>query len=195
MLKNYLTIAIRNLMKQKTFTFINVLGLGVGVACCMILGLYVHHEMIYDRHHPNAKRIYRVVREHVDQAGKRTFRSRTSGVLLQLLRSEIPGVRISSRVMSPTGIDAWLGTHAQGSMQKFCLADPEILDLFDLPLVRGNRQTALNSPLNKWCFLDVRDDRGAGSFDWFSISLLRRSCAGVFCKGMGRSRSAGFCER
>jgi len=67
-------------------------------------------------------------------------------------------------------------------------------------VVKGQGGTCLvpgshNSPLNKWCFLDVRDDRGAGSFDWFSISLLRRSCAGAFCKGMGRSRSAGFCER
>ena len=73
MLRNYLIIAVRNLMKQKIFTFINVFGLAVGVACCMILGLYVNHEMSYDRHHPNAEQIYRVVQETLDEAGNQSF--------------------------------------------------------------------------------------------------------------------------
>ena len=81
MLKNYLMIAVRILVKQKTSTFINVIGLAVGIACCIVLGLYVHHEMSYDRHHPNPENIYRVLRENIDEMGNQSFKNGTSGAL------------------------------------------------------------------------------------------------------------------
>ncbi len=143
MSRNYLIIAIRNLMKQKIFTFINVLGLAVGVACCMILGLYVHHELGYDRHHPNAENIYRVVRENIDRAGNRSFITGTSGPLTPVLRTEVPGIRTCVRLMT---MGAWVGTNEKVFKQAVCLADPEILNVFDLPLVRGDHQTALTTP-------------------------------------------------
>ena len=143
MLRNYLIIAVRNLMKQKIFTFINVFGLAVGVACCMILGLYVHREWSYERHHPNAEQIYRVVRENIDEVGNRSFTTGTSGALNQLLQSDVPGIRSSVRVRRNRSL---VSTDTQGFQQKFCQADPEILNVFDLPLVRGDRQTALTTP-------------------------------------------------
>ena len=63
MLKNYLTIALRNLRKQKGYTFINVAGLAVGLACCLLISLYVQHERSYDRYHEKADRIYRLTTE------------------------------------------------------------------------------------------------------------------------------------
>src|SRR4028118_2080506 len=69
MLKNYLTVALRNLMRHKGYTFINVLGLTVGLACFLLIALYVKDELSYDRHHAHADRIYRVTRDWVEKSG------------------------------------------------------------------------------------------------------------------------------
>ena len=67
MLSNYLTIACRNLWSHKRDALINVLGLSVGMACCVMAYLVMHQEMSYDRFHPRANRIYRVLRETGEQ--------------------------------------------------------------------------------------------------------------------------------
>src|SRR5262245_37159968 len=59
-LKNYLKIALRNLLKYKGYTLINVGGLAIGIACCSLIALWVMHELSYDRFHAQAARIYRV---------------------------------------------------------------------------------------------------------------------------------------
>ena len=63
MFRNYLLIAIRNLLKHKAYSSINVLGLAVGMACCALILLFVEDELSYERHHEKADRIYRVLRE------------------------------------------------------------------------------------------------------------------------------------
>jgi len=60
MIKNYLKIALRNLRKHKGYTFINITGLAVGLACCLLIVLFVRDELSYDRYHDNADRIYRI---------------------------------------------------------------------------------------------------------------------------------------
>src|SRR5690625_5031831 len=62
MLKNYLKIAWRNLIRNKSYTFINIFGLAVALASCLIIGLYIKHELSYDKFFPNAKRTYRIIR-------------------------------------------------------------------------------------------------------------------------------------
>ena len=62
MLRNYLIIAVRNLGKNKGLTAINILGLAIGMACVILIGLYIQYEFSYDRHHVNADRIYQVYR-------------------------------------------------------------------------------------------------------------------------------------
>ena len=57
MLKNYLKIALRNLLRHKAYSFINIAGLAVGVTCCLLILLFVQDELSYDRYHENAKRI------------------------------------------------------------------------------------------------------------------------------------------
>ena len=63
MLKNYLKVAIRNLARDKTITVINVFGLAVGLACCFLMLLWADHELGFDRFHPNADRVFRVVED------------------------------------------------------------------------------------------------------------------------------------
>ena len=61
MLKNYLKVALRNLLKHKVYSFINILGLAVGIAASVLISLYIFDELSYDRFHVNANRTYRVV--------------------------------------------------------------------------------------------------------------------------------------
>ena len=60
MLKNYLKIALVNLKKHKAFSFINIFGLAIGMACCILIAAYVFHELSYDKFHEKADRIYRL---------------------------------------------------------------------------------------------------------------------------------------
>ena len=63
MIKNYLTVAVRNIARNKTFSAINILGLAIGMACCILILLYVQDELSYDQHHEHAHRIYRIAVE------------------------------------------------------------------------------------------------------------------------------------
>jgi putative ABC transport system permease protein len=62
MIKNYLLLAIKHLKKQKVFSVINILGLTVGITCCLMIFLFIMNELSYDNFHKNGKNIYRVVR-------------------------------------------------------------------------------------------------------------------------------------
>jgi len=61
MLKNYMMVALRTMRRQKGYTAINIVGLAVGLVCCLLIGVYVYHEATYDRFHEHADRIYRVI--------------------------------------------------------------------------------------------------------------------------------------
>ena len=61
MLKNYFTVCFRNLWRNKAFSFINIIGLSVGLACCMLIFLYAKDELSYDRFHQNKDKLYRIV--------------------------------------------------------------------------------------------------------------------------------------
>lgn len=63
MLRNYLLVALRNLMRHRAYSFINIVGLAVGIACCLLILLFVQDELNYDRFHDKADRIYDILRE------------------------------------------------------------------------------------------------------------------------------------
>lgn len=92
MLKSYLKIAYRNLLKNKVFSLINILGLSMGISCCLIIGIYVLHELSYDRFFPNADRIYRVVQEQ-EQAGDLYQVAITPAPLIETLKTNYPDVQ------------------------------------------------------------------------------------------------------
>ena len=141
MFTNYLTIARRNLWAHKRDALINVLGLSVGMACCVMASLVVHREMSYDRFHPKAERVYRVLRERVSNE-QTQVRWLTSGALARTLEAEIPEVERASKnrispVMARYGERAL--TLAQGQV------DAQFFDLFHFPFARGNAE-ALAQP-------------------------------------------------
>ncbi|NKB66384.1 MAG: FtsX-like permease family protein [Candidatus Latescibacteria bacterium] len=146
MLKNHLVIAWRNLLKNKLYSLINIAGLATGMACCILVALFVYDEWSYDRFHENAGRIYRVLREVKKEDGSVIFHPQTAGVLATQLE-EMPEVERALRVWNRSawsGISVSYGDKRFG--QGFCAAEAELLDAFDFPLLKGDAQTALRAP-------------------------------------------------
>ena len=143
MFKNYLTIAIRNLMRHKVYSMINIAGLAIGIACAVLLLLYIQHELSYDQFHKNADRIYQVVRETRSKDGNTTVGPGTSGPLGPALLEDFPEIETTVRTMNNFG---WVRSGDRGFNQGITLADAHILDLFRFPLLQGNRETVFREP-------------------------------------------------
>lgn len=136
MFKNYLTITLRNLKKNITFSALNIIGLAVGMAAFIMILLYVRNELSYDKHHENADRIYRVIRE---------GRAFTPAPLGPELMEKIPEVESAARIIRSN--DTLVSYREDNYLeQEFYWADPELLRIFAIPFVRGNPETALNDP-------------------------------------------------
>lgn len=145
MLKNYLTIALRNLRKHKGYAAINVAGLAIGLACFALILLYVQDEFRYDDHNPNAERIVRVAVE--TEAGEGLQRTAQSPPIWPtLMLDEYPEVRAAVRFKPPR--QTWMVRHDDEEFAEkgWAFADSSVFDIFHVPLVRGNPETALSTP-------------------------------------------------
>jgi len=144
MYKNYFTIAWRTFLKSKGYSFINIAGLAVGLSACLLIGLYVKHELSYDRFHEKAARIYRVNMElkfgdnHLDLALANPLFAETA-------KNEIQQVEQTTRLH-------WYGSFLvkkgnenirEGNVG---WADSTLFDVFTLPMISGNPKTALTEP-------------------------------------------------
>lgn len=148
MFKNYLTIAIRNLTRHKIYSVINIAGLAIGMACCVIILLYVQHELSYDQFHQNTDRIYRVLRETRSNNGTPTIQAGTSGPLGPTLAEEFPEIESAVR-MSGYGDFTWMryqNKQHNHPLKSCLLVDTNMLDMFHFPLIYGNKETALKNP-------------------------------------------------
>ena len=137
MFRNYFTVAVRHLNRQKGYSGINVISLALGIACCLLIVLYVRDELSYDRYHDKADRIYRVVTD--ERQGDQV--SRTADVLLPtvtFIRDEFPEVEQSVRFVPPG--NAWMLRYEDKGFyeRSFYLADSSVFDVFDVPLVIGD---------------------------------------------------------
>ncbi len=145
MLKNYLKTALRNFGKHKVYTTINLLGLTVGLAFFILIGLYIRFELGYDKFHENKDRIYRVEQVLAHESGTET----TAGCptpLSGVLPAEIPEVESVTRVLN-YGTSAYTmadGRTFEGS--RTLVVDPEFLGIFSFPLVKGDEKGALAEP-------------------------------------------------
>lgn len=145
MLYNYLTVALRNLLRNKGYSAISIFGLSVGMACCILVALFVQDELKYDAFHEDGDRIYRVVSEIRSQNGDRNVSIGVSGRLGPAVGDAFPEVEAFARLyMNMGGI--WFRNENQMSMENFCLADPNIFEFFSLPLVMGDAKTAIQEP-------------------------------------------------
>jgi len=145
MFKNYLKIAARNLLKHKAYSLINVLGLAIGMACCILILLYVQNELSYDRHHQNAERIYRVASDH--KFGGTNFHMAVSPApMAEALVRDFPEVESAARFR---GYGSFLIKKEGGQNfkeERVIFADNAIFDIFTAPLFAGDTKAALTAP-------------------------------------------------
>ncbi len=142
MLKNYFKIALRNLKRQKGYTFINVAGLAVGMACCLLILLFVRDELSYDRHHENADRIFRLTIAY-DQGSHWAPIGPPVGPAFM---AQMPEVEQIARFFPSESAVVLRYEDRQFEEPNFVYADSTVFEVFTLPLVRGDPQTALAAP-------------------------------------------------
>ncbi len=143
MLKNYLKIALRNLLKHKGYSFINVAGLAVAMACCILILLWVRDELSYDMFHPAAERIYRVVQEQ-RFSGSTQQVAVVAAPVAPALANDYPEVEIAVRVRPRPHLVSFGEKKFFG--ERIAYADSNVFKLFAFPLLRGDAETALATP-------------------------------------------------
>jgi len=132
MFRNYLTVAIRNLLRHRVYSFINIAGLAVGMACCILIMLWVLDELGYDSFHVHADRICRVIQADYHQ---------TPAPLAPTLVAEYPEITHATRILWRR----WKLSHADRFFaEQGALVDPSFFEMFSFPLVRGESRTALS---------------------------------------------------
>ncbi len=146
MYKNYFKISFRNMRKHKVYSGINIAGLSVGIACFMLIFLYVQDELSYDRYHEYAKDIYRVVVEDYNEGGKisRTF-AYTSPMHGPVLRDEYAQVVTAVR-FNPWNFPVIRYEEKQFSEPYFNFVEPTIFDVFTFKFLEGSSKNALTEP-------------------------------------------------
>jgi putative ABC transport system permease protein len=143
MIRNYFKIAWRNLVRNKAFSFINIAGLAFGLTCCLLLVLYLQHELSYDRFHSKADRIVRVIMDYKigDGGSKGNF---TSSKVFPEFKRKFPevvdGVRMS-------GTQRLIKYQEKIINEKdFLYADSTFFNVFDFKLISGNKEDVLKAP-------------------------------------------------
>lgn len=144
MWQHYLRSAFRSLRKKKTFTIINITGLAAGLAICLLIVLYVTDELSYDRYNRKADRIFRVNTD-LKFGTTRTAFANSAPPVADALIKHYPEVEKAVRLMGSGGFRFRKGD--QDILEdKVLYADPDIFDVFTLPVIEGDPQTALKNP-------------------------------------------------
>src|ERR1700722_10152179 len=142
MIKNYLLVAWRNLVRNKAFSAINILGLALGMTCSLLIMLWVNDERSVDGFHANGKQLYQIYeRWYFD--GKVTADYPTQGLLAGELKRVIPDIQYTSSL-------EWNTTNtfeAKNKINKLAgsFASADFFTMFSYPLLQGTPQTALNT--------------------------------------------------
>jgi len=149
MIKNYFKIAFRNLLKYKFISFINLFGLTVGLACCLLITTYILNELSYDRYNKNAKNIYRI---------ERTFLNPETGALSvqlssvappfgPLLQNDFKSVKEVTRLLPISSIPVKYGENIFNEKGLF-FAEQNVFNVFDFKVTEGNPANALAEPFS-----------------------------------------------
>ena len=145
MFKNYFKIALRNLLKSKGYTLINVAGLALGLAACLLILLFVQDELSYDRHHAEADQIYRVTLEAL--LGEQEINGPiTPAPMAQALVNDYPEVVQATRLFTFSGETLVRYEANQFIEERFFFGDSTVFDVFTFPLLQGDPETALVEP-------------------------------------------------
>jgi len=162
MLKNYFKTAWRNLIKNKVFSFINTLGLTIGVTVCMMIFLFIMNEFNVDRFHKNNDRIYRVMRG-FEIEGKQGSVSYLSGPYAPALLNDFKGEILKAVRVNPSSNLVTIDTRSFNE-KKIYNVDSDFFNLFSFPLIKGNAATVLKDP-NSVVLTETTAKKYFGSID------------------------------
>ena len=143
--KNYFKVVLRNISRNKLYSFLNIAGLAIGAACCILILLYVQDELSYDRFHENADRIYRVNSNFTikDRNMKMATTAHVQGPMLQ---SEYPEVVNYVRFSGYGSPRVLRFDDKKFTEEKFLWVDHTVFDVFSFRLIKGNPKEALVKP-------------------------------------------------
>ncbi len=145
MFKNYIKIAWRNLLKNKLFSSVNIFGLSVGLATCLLLIVYIMDETSYDKHHKHSDRIYRVAMEALEDQIATVSAPMAAG-----LRDTYPEIEEATRVLKFPNIDKFLLKNQNKDTQFYVdhgyYADSTFFKILTYDFIHGDPKTALNQP-------------------------------------------------
>jgi putative ABC transport system permease protein len=148
MLSHYLKIAFRGIVKDKLFSLINIFGLSMGVAACVLILLYAQHELSFDRMHPNSGRIFRLVEvQQTDQRSTRHVGS-TSGNAASMLAHDFPEVEQTTHLLTRQVAGRVTVQHGENRFYegRYMYAEPSLFTIFAFPFIHGDPNTALEQP-------------------------------------------------
>jgi len=147
MFRNYLKIAFRNLLKYKSFSFINISGVAIGLACFLLLAIYVKDELSYDRFNTNADRIYRLSRTFLSKDGTASLRlGHAAPPFGPLIKQDFPEVEQVVRLLETGGLVRY-GEHVFNEENMFA-AEPNLFKVFTFKVLNGNPDKALENPFS-----------------------------------------------
>ncbi|MBX3238535.1 MAG: ABC transporter permease [Chitinophagaceae bacterium] len=145
MFKNYFKIAWRNLLRNKWFSLINILGLSIGLATCLIIMLFVSNELGYDRFNKKANRIARIYFEGNVQ-GEKMKEPVVMAPVAQAVKKDFPEVEDATRLRSHDWAPKLVVNNKEFRFDQLVYADANFFDVFTLPFIRGDSKTALAEP-------------------------------------------------
>lgn len=142
MIKNYIKVALRSLRKNKIYSFINIIGLALGLACAMLIILYVKDEVSFERFHHDVQNIYRIVNTNYFEG--KDHKDGNSGLLQgPRFKQNVPGIESFVRIQSVTK-DFKNGTDVQS--RDLLAVDSNFFQMFTFPLISGDKNTCLKNP-------------------------------------------------
>jgi putative ABC transport system permease protein len=142
MIKNFMKVALRNLIKHKSFSLINIASLTIGIASCILILLWIQDELSYDRFHEHADRIYRIATDEFI-GGVSTKHPATPLNISEALDNDFPEIEKYVRLFK-----MWVGLNVESNNQKFFAkyffyVDPSFFEVFTVPIIHGNPKTPL----------------------------------------------------
>ncbi len=144
MFKNYLKIAFRNIVRQKGYSSINIIGLALGMACCILIYFYIQYELSYDKFHEDYQDIYRVITRQEGNVYMGTdYWSTTPALLASTMKNDFPEVIKATRVKHRRGIIRY---KANRFNEVLTFVDPDFLDIFTFPIKSGDRHSPISDP-------------------------------------------------
>lgn len=146
MIKNYLKTAYRNILRNKKYAFLNITGLAVGLAACLLMFGFVVHELSFETTHPLKDRIFRINSRN-PMAGRTLENSEVCAPLGPAVEESIPEVEESVRLLRRYNLILEAGNR-EFNIKRVFITDPEIFKVFSLPLLRGNKEEALKNPFS-----------------------------------------------